>query len=187
MLEQQIKEEIREWSRHALEDPSPLFNNLPACPYAKKAWSDDEVGFVFKTETDNLPLYKTIAGFNDKYKLILVVDLAYKKDPDEFEDFLYDLNEAIAEGMFAQKDMWVMGIHPDDNCEELLNDGSFSPLVDKRYAIIFVQRLKYLHQKAEALKPLGYYDEAFKCVENNALYAQRETLYRRLIDGNETT
>lgn len=89
--------------------------------------------------------------------------------------------------MFAQKDMWVMGFHPDDDCEELLNDGSFSPLVDKSYAIIFVQRLKYLHEKAEALKPLGYYDEAFKSAENNALYAQRETLYRRLINGNETT
>lgn len=186
MLEQRIKQELREWSRHALESPSPFFNNLPACPYAKKAWDEDRVGFVFKTEDDSLSLYQTIAGFDDRFDVIMVVDLSYRKDPKDFEEFLFALNEAISKGMLGQRDVWVMGFHPDDDPEDFLDDGSFSPLVGEKYAIIFVQRLKALHEKAEALKPLGYYDKSFEAFENTDLYAQRENLYRRLIDGDET-
>jgi hypothetical protein len=187
MLEQDIKTELREWSKHALESPSPFFNNLPACPYAKTAWDEDRVGFVFKTEDDSLSLYQTIAGFDDRFDVIMVVDLCYRKDPTDFEDFLHALNEAIADGMFGQKDVWVMGFHPDDDPEDFLDDGSFSPLVGEKYAIIFVQRLKALHEKSEALKPLGYYDKSFEAFENTDLYAHRENLYRRLLNGNETT
>ena len=185
MLEQRIKEEIRQWSKHALERPSPFFNNLPACPFAEKAWDEDRVGFVFKTEDDNLPLYQTIAGFDDRFDLILVVDLSYKKDPKDFEDYLFDLNEAISEGIMGQRDVWVMGFHPDDDPEDFLGDGSFSPLVEEEYAIIFVQRLSTLQGKASSLKSLGYYDESFKAFENTSLYSHRENLYRKLTDGNE--
>jgi hypothetical protein len=185
VLEQRIKEEIRQWSKHALERPSPFFNNLPACPFAKKAWDEDRVGFVFKTEDDNLPLYQTIAGFDDRFDLILVVDLSYKKDPGDFEDYLFDLNEAISEGIMGQRDVWVMGFHPDDDPADFLGDGSFSPLVEEEYAIIFVQRLSTIQGKASSLKSLGYYDESFKAFENTSLYSHRENLYRKLTDGNE--
>lgn len=187
MLEQQIKQELREWSRHTLESPSPFFNNLPACPYAKKAWDEDKIGFVFKTEDDNLSLYQTIAGFDDQFDVVMVIDFSYRKNPEEFEDFLHDLNEAISDGILVQQDMWVMGFHPDDDPDDLIDDGSFSPLVDQKYAIIFVQRLKALHERSEALKPLGYYDRSFEAFENTGLYAHREDLYRRLNNGNETS
>jgi hypothetical protein len=186
MLEQQIKQELRAWSKHALESPSPFFNNLPACPYAKKAWEEDKVGFVFKTEDDNLCLYQTIAGFDDRFEVIMVVDLSYKKDPEDFEDFIHALNEAISEGIVGQRDVWVMGFHPDDDADDLLGDGTFSPLVDEKYAIIFVQRLKSLHEKSKTLKAMGYYDRSFEVFENTDLYAHREELYRRLTNGDET-
>jgi len=60
-------------------------------------------------------------------------------------------------------------------------------LVDQKYAIIFVQRLKALHERSEALKPLGYYDRSFEAFENTGLYAHRENLYRRLKNGDETS
>ena len=31
--------EIRSWSKHALEKPLDYFNGLPPCPYAEKAWA----------------------------------------------------------------------------------------------------------------------------------------------------
>ena len=45
-----MKTEIRSWSKHQLESPNADFNNIPACPYAKKAWDDDKVKFAFKTD-----------------------------------------------------------------------------------------------------------------------------------------
>ena len=64
-IELDVQKDLREWSRHALEKPRKFFNNLPACPYAKKAFEENKVGYVFKTEDDNLPLYQTMAGFDD--------------------------------------------------------------------------------------------------------------------------
>jgi hypothetical protein len=86
----------------------------------------------------------------------------------------------------GQRDVWVMGFHPDDDPEDFLGDGSFSPLVEEEYAIIFVQRLSTIQGKASSLKSLGYYDESFKAFENTSLYSHRENLYRKLTDGNET-
>ena len=37
--EEAIKVEMRDWSAHALEIPNEYYNNMPACPYAKKAWA----------------------------------------------------------------------------------------------------------------------------------------------------
>ena len=36
-LEKSILSEILAWSQHSLEKPNAFFNNLPACPFAKKA------------------------------------------------------------------------------------------------------------------------------------------------------
>ena len=47
-LEESIKNEIRLLSKGALEKPNENYNNMPACPFAKRAWADDRVGFVFK-------------------------------------------------------------------------------------------------------------------------------------------
>ena len=44
--EEAIKVEMRNWSAHALEIPNEYYNNMPACPYAKKAWATDKVGFL---------------------------------------------------------------------------------------------------------------------------------------------
>ena len=49
-LEENIKNEIRLWSKEALEKPNENYNNMPACPFAKRAWADDRVGFIFKKD-----------------------------------------------------------------------------------------------------------------------------------------
>ena len=186
-IELDVQKDLREWSRHALEKPRKFFNNLPACPYAKKAFEENKVGYVFKTEDDNLPLYQTMAGFDDTFDIVLLIDFSYKKDPQVFEELISDLNEAVAEGIFGQKDLWLMGFHPDDDSDDLLDDGSFSPAVGEKYAIIFIQRLRKLQHSADQLKEKGYYDHAFEAPENRSLYRQRENLHSRLIDGNEAS
>src|SRR6056300_552091 len=41
MVDVRIK--IANWINNTLRKPSPIFNNLPACPYAKQAWTENKV------------------------------------------------------------------------------------------------------------------------------------------------
>ena len=92
-----IKKEIRDWSKHALEVSSPDFNNLPPCPYAKAAWQEDKVGIVFKVDAeDYAELYLALVNWDDSKELIIIADTEYTEDPDKFHRFVDDLNEVIA-------------------------------------------------------------------------------------------
>ena len=40
---QSFNSSIDDWIQNFLSKPNKIFNNLPACPYAKKAWADNKV------------------------------------------------------------------------------------------------------------------------------------------------
>ena len=161
-LEQEICDEIKDWSRHALESPNEEYGGLPACAYAKKAWEEDKVGFSFKYSPSYQPLYTIISTFEGIYDVVILVDLIYEKSSKKFHEYLWDLNKAISEGFFIQKDMWVMGFHPDDEPNEDIDDGSFEPEVDTEYAMIFIQRLSKLQEASDKLRKTGYYEHYFE-------------------------
>jgi hypothetical protein len=182
-IERQIMQEIREWSKVALEAPNPFFNNLPACPYAKNAWSTDKVGFAFSYQKENQTLYTALSQFDDQYDLVCCVHLQYEEDPEEFHAYIGALNEAISMGIFIQKDLWAMGFHPEDDPEEDVFDQSFEPLNDSIYAITFIQRLSKLEISAETLRKKGYYDNYLSDPQTAHLWDERQDLYRRLCDA----
>ena len=93
---------------------------------------------------------------------------------------LSNINEKIHKGEYKQKDIWVMGFHPDDDVNELIDDGTFSEIVKEEYALIFVQRLTKLQESANKLKKLGYYDNYYNSYDVEDIYEQRENYYRRL-------
>ena len=188
-LEDQIRQEIRDWSAHALEKPSELFSGLPPCPYAKRAWADSKVTISFKYDSDMQDVYSAISQFCDDYDLHILVDMAFEEDPEEFQDYLYQLNEAISDGIFIDKDIWLMGFHPHDEPNDLIDDQSFTPLVDVEYAIIFVQRLTKVQAAADKLKAKGYYDKYLSEYDAEHLFLQRRDLFQRLMEfknGDET-
>jgi hypothetical protein len=185
-LEKDIYQEILAWSEHTLQKPNPYFNNLPACPYAKKAWAEGRVAVLFKSEDSYQTVYSTISQFDDAFDLVIVVDLAYKKDPEEFHDYLEQMNEVISRGIFIDRDVWLMGFHPHDDENDYLDEATFEQLVSDEYAMIFIQRLSKVYKSSQQLKALGYYEEYAKDYDVETIFAQRETLYRRLIDGDET-
>lgn len=179
-LERKICDEIRQWSQYALETPNEECGNLPVCAYANKAWGQETVGISFKYDPGYQSLYSLISTFEDKYEVIILVDLAYEEDPEKFHDYLVDLNEAISEKMFIDEDIWVMGFHPADETNETIDDGSFEPIVQQEYAMIFVQRLKKLQESANKLQKLGYYKYYFG--DNNAphVFELRQHFYDKL-------
>ena len=181
--QKKICDEIKAWSKHALEVKNDNFNGLPACPFAKKAWKDDKVTVIFKDSEHYQDLYTVISTFTDVYDLVIIADTCYKP-LEEFNNYIDRLNEVIAEGFFIQKNIWLMGFHPDEEQEESVFEGGFEPLTDTRYAMIFVQRLSKLQESAEKLEKQGYYMYFDKEFNAKQLYNRRKSFYRRLENGN---
>jgi len=185
--EKAIVEEILQWSETALEKPSPQFNNLPPCPYAKKALMDEKVAILFKYDDSYQVLYSCVSQFDDNFDLAIIVDVHNDKSAYDFHEYLESLNEAISNGMFIDKDIWVMGFHPDDDVSETAQETAIEAITDTEYSMIFVQRLTVLQEAADKLDKKGYYDSYdSECIASD-IYNRRVELYRRLKNGNETS
>jgi hypothetical protein len=108
-----------------------------------------------------------------------------RQSADAFHDYNDGLNDAIARGIFGDRNLWVMGFHPEDEANDFVDDGTFEPQVEASYAMTFVQRLTKVQEAADKLKKMGYYDAYLEEYNASELFEKRETLYRRLKDGNE--
>lgn len=185
-VEQAVVKEIMQWSKEVLEKPNAFFNNLPPCPYARSAWLEDKVSILFKHEDSYQVLYSCVSQFDDRYDLVIIVDLLNKTASDEFHEYFDSLNEAISSGMFIDKDMWVMGFHPDDDPSDFVKDIPFEPETDTVYSLVFVQRLSTLHRAADKLDKKGYYESYAKEYDAEDIFRRRKELYGRLSNGHET-
>jgi hypothetical protein len=184
--EKDICAEIRAWSAYALEKKSPFFNDLPPCPYAKKAWLEGRVAIIFKYGGSQC-FYSALAEFSDALDLIIIVDRNIKQSPDDFHEYLAQVNNAISVGVFVDRDLWVMGFHPEDDANDFIDDGTFEPHVNTPYGLTFIQRLSKVQEAADKLKEMGYYDQYLEEYNAEELFKQREDLYRRLKNGNESS
>lgn len=187
-FEDAVKAEIRDWSAAALEKPNDFFNGMAPCPYARKAWAEDKVAILFKYEASQQVLFSTVSQFDDNYDLAIIVDFDFYKDPDVFHTYLDEMNDVIADGMFLDRDIWVMGFHPADEESEFVEDLAlnFDPYVEDEYALVFVQRLSKLQEAADKLATKGYYETYDVNYNAREIYEKRERLYRRLKNGDET-
>ncbi len=184
--EREIVAEIRAWSAHALEKVSPHFNGLAPCPYAKKAWQENRVAIVFRYG-GNQCLFNILSEFSDALDLVLIVDQHTRQSAEEFHEFLENMNDAISNGIFGDRDLWLMGFHPDDDSNDFVDDGTFEPHVNTPYSLTFVQRLSKVQEAADKLKKMGYYEAYLAEYDAAELFEKRETLYRRLKNGNESS
>jgi len=185
--EREIYQEIIAWSEHTLQKPNPYYNDMPPCPYAQKAWEDNKVIILFKYDSNMQVLYSTISQWEDAFDLVIIVDMAFKKDPDEFHEYLDMLNDAVSNGVFIDRDIWLMGFHPHDEANDFIDDQSFMHLVEDEYAMIFVQRLSKVQESADKLAKKGYYDIYLEEYDVEHIFQKRQDLYRRLKNGDETS
>ena len=179
-LEESIRKEIRDWSKHSLEKANENYNGFPPCPYAAKAWIDNKVDIQFKYDLSPEKLYENISHYNDKYELIILVDLEYELEPDRFHGYLEGINEAISNNSFQDKDIYVMGFHPEDDVNEIIESDSFETEVDDVYSMIFIQRLSLLERASEKLRSKGYYDRTYGNYKVDEILQKRNKLFRRL-------
>ena len=186
MISQQEKtgvvKEIKGGSKYVLEPRNPEFNGIPACPYARAAWEDNKVDIVFKEEKSYELLSDTLENWDDSKDLVIIVDTDFIKREDRFHEYNDIINKRISKNTYKDKDLWVMGFHPDDDEQELLDSEEFEPETDIEYALVFVQRLSKLEQAAEKLRSVGYYEQYFKEYDVEPMYKLRNKFYRRLQD-----
>ena len=180
-LEESIRKEIRDWSKHSLEKANENYNGFPPCPYAAKAWIDNKVDIQFKYDLSPEKLYENISHYNDKYELIILVDLEYELEPDRFHGYLEGINEAISNNAFQDKDIYVMGFHPEDDTNEIIESDSFETEVDDVYSMIFIQRLSLLERASEKLRSKGYYNRTYGNYKVDEILQKRNKLFRRLV------
>ena len=178
-IETEVRKEVRAWSAHALEKANGNYNSFPACPFAKKAWLNNKVDIQFKYDGDPTPLYTTLAQYDNDYELIIVVDFDYDSDADRFHNYLEGLNECISANFFGDQDLYVMGFHPADGGNDLLDDEEFEVEVEYTYAMVFVQRLSLLCKASDTLRKVGYYNRDQGGYEAEDIIKRREELYRR--------
>lgn len=81
---------------------------------------------------------------------------------------------------FINRDMFLMGFHPDDDENEFLDDEDFISTVEESYAMIFLQRLSKLEEASVTLRKNGYYQDCDEYYDNGGGYEKRQQLYRRL-------
>jgi len=172
-----VEADIRKWSHDFLEVPNDKLNGLPPCPYARKAWVDNQVKFSINTGLEGLT--EEVKNFETHNYDIVV--WASEELPDiEYLDGICDgMNEALS---IAGIDMHLMVFHPDFNASDagldfLEEDGITSSELE--YCMVFIQRLSVLDDAALSLEKSGYYKH-FPEDTYNALVLDR----RRLRDGN---
>jgi len=182
-VEESIRQEVREWSRQTLESPSKELGGMSACPYAKKTWDAHQVLMTFKRTTSFLDVFKSLESYDDRYRIHIVVDLEYEESAEEFHDRVEALNYAISNGVFGDRDLWIMGSHPDDEANEAIESEVFEELNEISYAMLYIQRLEDLQNAVHKLKNTDYYSFVFGDDEPPHVFQLRESFYNELIEG----
>jgi len=172
-----IADDIREWSRSVLERPNPhMPHNLPACPYAEKAWHDGKVHVVeVSNPIEALPHWATVFPTRN-WDLIILAGFEYP-DIEEFEKTILAMNRE-----HGPRDVFLMGFHPDYGAEDqeldFLYDHEWESGVDQDYSMVFLQSFSQVVDASRKLEKLGYY-EAFPPEEFEELVVDRRRRFEQ--------
>jgi hypothetical protein len=126
---------MSEWISGWIEElSSPKENKLALCPFAKKAWDNNEVKVV---KSQNLweSVHKEVSEFG-QYKVVLCIQPTPEQDYLELETACSALNNWFA---FEEQDIWLLA-------SEMHGEN-----------IVFVQKRSELNVASRSLEKLGYY------------------------------
>ena len=154
-----ITEDILDWSKNYIEQPSEALGNVPVCPYAKKA-----------RETKALKILEV----TDHEKLIdsIVEGTELIKNPDtdivivgcsDIEITVEELNATIHayNVVFVPQDIYLMASHPYDDDEdepvEFLETDDWEP--DNDFLMVLIQNYDKLERASDMMRKKGYYDK----------------------------
>ena len=166
---------LRSWSSSVLEVPNPHLAGLPACPYAKKSWSENRIDVLVGESV--LDLKKATALYNPISTDILIWVSFNLGRQNLWERWVNLWNKKN-----VKSDVHLMLFHPDyppsEDNEDFLTDNEWESSLDD-YVMIFIQSLSGLNKASVALEGIGYYNHF-----SDHLYETLVLDRRRACDGN---
>lgn len=144
MDESQIQQDLEQWLANFVEQPNPLLNNWPPCPYARQARLANQIHIVFDSP---LEVSQYVSFLNDYDVVVLCFD--HKKySASQIELFAKHINSIL-----IWQDYVVLEDHP--NSEEFINGVKMN---FGKCGLMILQRLSKLNTAADQLKNKGYYN-----------------------------
>ena len=141
----EYKEYLTKWIEEVLSTPHTLLNNLPICPFARKAILDNQVKFI-RTSNYVTDITNELTVWDDSVHAMLFVcddDI----DPEQFALDVVELNK-----QFLPHDLVLLEDHV--KIEESFHGTTFN---NGKYNIVIVQRLRSINDASRSLARSGYY------------------------------
>lgn len=143
-----IKDELLSWIVNFVEQPNPLLNNWPTCPYAKSARLSNKIGIEFSSaETLDADVDKCLLQLDGKDVVLLLLD----KDeigPTELIEYVGNKNRTI-----MKNDFLILEDHP--YSLEFINGSNMN---FGKCIFLAIQKLSSINDASEKLMKNGYYD-----------------------------
>ena len=136
-------QKIEDWVLNFLSKPNSAFDNLPPCPYAKKAWLDGNV------EVKEFQSFASMRKDLDEWNKEVVIYLfQYTTLPrcGELEVLSSKFNEQYPDFLFLEESPDLV----EDVGGVIVNQGDLCMMI--------VQKRKEVEEAREELKKTGYYD-----------------------------
>lgn len=139
---------LENWINEVLSIPNPIFNNLSACPYAKKAWQDNKV--IVKTHASWVDAYSDVVtrSYNfTEYDLIIFAFPRESITPQQLSQAVENLNTT-----WPHDHAVILEDHPD----ELETVKGFK-LNFGECCLLLIQSRSKLNEARAYLESKGYY------------------------------
>lgn len=133
-----MHKDIEDWVLNVLSKPEKVFSGLPPCPYAKKAWMENNV------DVKEFISFEQMEEDFKELKEVMIFRFG-SISADDLQDIAKEYNRKYSDLLFLEE-------HP-DLVEEF--DGL---TVNQGTAMLIVQDRKELEEAREKLKNTGYYD-----------------------------
>lgn len=144
MNESAIKEKLNQWMINFVEQPNPLLNNWPPCPYARQARLNNKISVVFDSPLNIANYVSSLDSFD---VVVLCFDHA-EFSADQVIQFTRQVNDQL-----MPEDFVVLEDHP--LSDEYINGVKMN---FGECGLMVLQRLTKLNSAANQLKEKGYYD-----------------------------
>ena len=191
LLEVSFKEDIikdvRRWSELFLEVPNKHLGGFPACPFAKKTWSDNKVLVEVKGKHK---WYKSELNSCLKeldfsvHELLIFCDPYFNYSLEDFQNVIDEYNN-----WYNKKDIFFMGFHPHNPANEeeqefLVTPNGDTPIIEDSidYSMMLAQKFSQLQEASDKLHKAGYYDKWPKGYYQDVVVSRAKT-YKRIFGG----
>ena len=144
--EEKIVHQIWEWIIHELSSPAKDFNNMPPCPFARRALLSNRVIFHMSKDHTVAVDIKSV-GDLEGFTHVLIWTSPSSLSPRKFQSWLNEQNK----NHFGN---WLMGMHPKDPLAKL---PVWKSLNMDDWGIVLVQSLSELDMASSVLMKSNYY------------------------------